>query len=165
MRAFIGPKWDEPYKRKLAPFFEDPAFVPTWNWSAFLATPLWFLYRKLYFAFILFMFAPGIALSIVLGPEARLPITADPTDPEVIRTAITVFSFTLSGMIAAGGTGNWLLFRRARVVTQFAESQNLPENQALELISNFGGVHRGLTAVMAVISITPLLMRACAVGV
>ena len=46
MGAFIGPKWDKVYRRKMAPFFEEASFVPTWNWSAAIAfPPAWFLYR------------------------------------------------------------------------------------------------------------------------
>ena len=54
MSAFIGPKWEKVYRRKLARFIADPAFTPTWNWAAAFGYPVWFLYRKLYLAFFAF---------------------------------------------------------------------------------------------------------------
>ncbi len=164
MSLFIGPKWETTYRRKLSPFLDDPSFVPTWNWSAFFATPLWFLYRKLYFPFVVFMFAPGIALNFALGPDVRLPVNADPSDPETMKTALIMFSFTLSGMVAAGGTGNWLLFRRARAVTSFIATQNLPKAELHDLIERFGGVHKWFTTLMAAMFASTILMRACSAG-
>ena len=34
LAVFIGPRGEPTYRRKLAPFRDDPAFVPTWNWAA-----------------------------------------------------------------------------------------------------------------------------------
>jgi hypothetical protein len=72
--AFIGPRWST-YRTKLRPFFEEPSFVPTWNWPAALFGPFWFLYRKLYLGFLLFWFAPGVALRMLAGERADVPLT------------------------------------------------------------------------------------------
>ena len=162
LRAFIGDKWESTYRKKFAPFIEDPAFVPTWNWGAFFPIPLWFLYRKLYLAFIFFLFAPGIAAKWVLG--SAMPATPPPNnlaDPENLELSIAIFSFVLAAMVAMAGTANWLLFRRARAAAEFVASQQLPDDEALTMLSQIGGVHRGPTVLLAVLMITPVLMQVC----
>ena len=67
LEAFIGPRWERTYKRKLASFRDDPTFVPTWNWSAALVPTLWFLHRKLYLAFLSFVVLPQLALLWITG--------------------------------------------------------------------------------------------------
>lgn len=161
MAAFIGTKWEGTYRQKFAPFFEDPSFVPTWNWSAFFVTSLWFLYRKLYLAFIIFTFAPTFALSMTLGPEVAMQANANPFDPAVQKTLLIMLSFAVSSMVAAGGVANWLLFRRARAATAFVASQKLSEDDALVMLGRVGGVHRGPTALMAALLLAPVLMNVC----
>ena len=70
MQAYFGPKWEKSYRKKLAPFFEDPSFVPTWNWPAAIAfPPAWFLYRKLYVPFTVFFLVPGFVFRWLTGSD------------------------------------------------------------------------------------------------
>ena len=152
MELFIGSKWQSTYKKKFAPFLQDPAFVPTWNWSAALATPYWFLYRKLYLPFVLFLFAPGIAARLSLGGD-NVPAVNTLAQPQMEETTIISAAFILSAMIAAGGTANWLLFRRARAATRFVALQQLPEPEARVMLGRLGGVHRGPTILLVVLAL------------
>lgn len=143
MSAFIGPKWDRVYRKKLAPFLEDAAFVPTWNWSAAFAFPLgiWFLYRKLYLAFALFFLVPRIAFSMLTGADA--PLTMDTfRNPENQWLAKMFLAVMVSSALAAGGTANWFLFRRARVAARLISMQQLPNDESLALLTRIGGVNR-----------------------
>ena len=155
MAAFIGDKWASVYRRKFEPYMLDPTFVPTWNWSAALATPYWFLYRKLYLPFIIFIFAPNIAARLMLGPDAP-PAVTTMAQPDLQQSMLVSLSFLVSTMIAAGGTANWLLFRRARAATQLVAMQQLPEDEARELLGKLGGVHRGPTILIVVLAATVL---------
>jgi hypothetical protein len=142
LALFVGPKWEPTYKRKLAPFLQDPAFVPTWNWAAAIGTALWFLYRKLYLAFAVFFILPQFAFYWLTGSDVQLtPQTIqDPENRWLVQMNMAV---VLSSMIAAGGTGNWFLFRRARAAIRLVELQGLPEAESNRLLQRIGGVNRG----------------------
>jgi hypothetical protein len=157
LEAFIGPKWPT-YQKKFAPFLQDPSFVPTWNWSAALGMPYWFLYRKLYLAFVIFVFAPGIAASLMMGPN-EAPAVTSLVQPGMQRSTMISMAFVLSAMVAAGGMGNWLLFRRARAATQFVAMQQLPETEARVMLTRLGGVHRGATTLLVVLAVAMLFMQ------
>lgn len=141
MTAYFGSKWDKVYRRKLAPFLEDPAFTPTWNWSAALASPAWFLYRKLYIPFSAFFLVPGFVFRWLTGSDT--PQTANelmkPENEWLLLMSAAVYA---SSMLAAGGTANWLLFRRARAASRFVTMQELPAGEETILLTRMGGVNR-----------------------
>jgi hypothetical protein len=155
--AFVGPRWESSYRKKFARFVQDPAFVPTWNWAAALFAPVWFLYRKLYLAFAAFYLLPGIALSYMVTLPETLPAHYLET-PEARSVAVVALAVQLSMMIAAGGTANWLLFRRARAATVVVALQQLPEDAALSLLQRIGGVNWIPTVLM--LAITGVFMLA-----
>jgi hypothetical protein len=159
MAAYFGKKWEPTYKRKLAPFLDDPSFVPTWNWSAALSSfigPVWFLYRKLYLPFALFFLAPATLLRFLTGPEAP-QVPSDIMKPENRWFMLMTLAVQVSTMLAAGGTANWFLFRRARAATKFVTMQEVPESDALALLRRMGGVNRIATLLFVVFSLTMVL--------
>jgi hypothetical protein len=156
LAAYIGAKWEGTYRRKLAPFVEDPTFVPTWNWSAALVQIMlpsaWFLYRKLYFPFAIFFLVPGIALRMLT--EAPMPQTmADLLKPENQWLIGMMGAVNLSSALAAGGTANWFLFRRARAATVFVAHQELGPEEDVALMQRLGGVNRMATALFVTITL------------
>lgn len=148
LAAFIGPRWGT-YRRKFQPFFDDPTFVPTWNWAAALSAPLplWFLYRKLYVPFVFFTLAPGVAFGLLWGstdvptqqvpnPIAGLPpVTTFAPEPTLLLAGIVV-----SLAILAGGTANFLLFRRAQAAIRVVVPRSPSADAALPLLGRVGGV-------------------------
>lgn len=141
MARYFGDKWSRVYKRKLQPFFEDPSFVPTWNWSAALALPVWFLYRKLYLAFAVFFFLPNLVFRMLT--RATTPLTLESLQkPENEWLLMMYMAVHVSSAIAAGGTANWLLFRRARAASEFVSLQHLPKTEELSLLERMGGVSK-----------------------
>lgn len=152
LAVFIGNKWEHTYRRKFAPFLEDPAFVPTWNWSAALATPIWFLYRKLYLAFATFFLLPNFAF--VWFTRSETILTAENVFlPENRPLVLMTLAVQLSSAIAAGGTANWFLYRRARAATRLVSLQQLPGPESLSLLTRIGGVNRGGTVLFLVLSL------------
>lgn len=141
MAAYIGPRWESTYRRKLSGFFADPAFAVTWNWAAFFVGPLWFMYRKLYLAFLLFLVA-----SQLLGTRLLMGVEKTTLTPEALWSSeggpaqliMAGFYFTIH--LAAAGTANWLLFRRARTQSLIATIQQIPEDVAISRLSRVGGV-------------------------
>ena len=152
LALFVGPRWERSYRRKFVAFRQDPSFVPTWNWSAALATPFWFLYRKLYLAFAAFFVLPGIAVRLLTGSDTVLTAQTMqlPENESLVMMNMAVF---LSAAIAAGGTANWLLFRRARAATRLVAMQGAPESVSLPLLKRIGGVNRTGTIVLLVLSL------------
>lgn len=140
LAAFIGPR-AETYQRKFAQFREDPSFVPTWNWSAALFQSAWFLYRKLYLAAFSFMLVPGIVFRLLTGSETQMTFS-ELQKPENQGLALMQFAVGLSSIIASGGIGNWLLFRRARAAVALATMQAMPESEALPWLSRVGSTNR-----------------------
>jgi hypothetical protein len=139
--VFIGPRW-KTYRAKLQPFFDDPSFVPTWNWAAAFFSPFWFLYRKLYLAFLLFWFAPSYGLSLLSGENKPTgPLTPDAMlRPENRPLLLLNLGIMLSASIAAGGTGNYFLWRRGRAALAAVELQQLPSDESITLLRRVGGV-------------------------
>ena len=138
--AFVGPRWAA-YRQKFAPFFEDARFQPTWNWSAALCTlfgPLWFLYRKLYVPAIVFWMLPSIALSLLWrgGPITMQDVTTN-ADLQLIVAGVQ-----LSTVILAGGTANFLLFRRAQAAIRLVQARGANDAQAQGLLARVGGVNQ-----------------------
>lgn len=140
LAAFIGDKWQK-YQRKFAPFFEDPAFVPTWNWSAALFQSAWFLYRKLYLAAFGFMLGPGLVFRWLTGSNTQLTLT-ELQKPENEGLLLMQLGVGLSSIILSGGVANWLLFRRAKAAVQLAAMESMPESEALPWLARVGGINR-----------------------
>lgn len=145
LAAFVGPRWAT-YRRKFTPFFEDARFTPTWNWAAALLSPAWFLYRKLYIPFVFFAVAPSVGFSLLLGGE--LPTQQVPSPfpgggqvttlaPDASLVALGVF---VSCAILAGGTANFLLFRRAMAALRvIGAGAPQPDAAAVTLLRRVGG--------------------------
>jgi hypothetical protein len=156
--TFIGPRW-ETYRRKFAPFFDEPRFQPTWNWSAALFSPVWFLYRKLYLPFVFFWLAPGLVLGMLWTGEP--PKVADVTaNPQLVQDFRLIFlGVQLSANVLAGGTANYLLFRRARAAIVLAE-QRAPDMDTLQLIlTRLGNVNRtGVAVVLVMMGVAAVVM-------
>ena len=149
MAAFIGPRWPT-YRKKFAQFHEDPAFVPTWNWSAALFQSAWFLYRKLYLAAFGFMLIPGMVFRLLTGSDGQLTMT-ELQKPENEGLMLMQIAVGLSAIIAAGGVANWLLFRRARAAVRLAAAQELSEVETIPWLARVGGINRlGVALAVAV---------------
>lgn len=149
MAAYFGEaKWESVYRRKLAPFFEDASFVPTWNWSAALTALVlpsgWFLYRKLYLPFALFFLAPTIAFRVLTGSAIPTSVS-ELQKPENQWLMLMGLAIQVSIAIAAGGTANWFLFRRARAASHFSALQQLPAGEDVALLRRMGGTNRTAT--------------------
>jgi hypothetical protein len=142
--AFIGPRWPT-YRRKFAPFFEDARFTPTWNWAAALLSPAWFLYRKLYVPFVFFAVAPNVAFTFLLGgdlPTQQVP-SPFPGGGQVTTltpdAALVALGVLLSSAILAGGTANFLLYRRAMAALRVVGTRGAQPEAALSLLRRVGG--------------------------
>lgn len=161
MEAFIGPKWEKVYRRKMAPFFEDASFVPTWNWSAAIAfPPAWFLYRKLYLPFAFFFLLPGIAFRLLTGTDKPLTMAAMqlPENEWLLMMNAAVF---VSTMLASGGTANWFLYRRARAANRLVVQQQLPRAEEELLLRRVGGVNKLATSLFVALS---MMLAAATIG-
>lgn len=161
MEAFIGPKWEKVYRRKMAPFFEDASFVPTWNWSAAIAfPPAWFLYRKLYLPFAFFFLLPGIAFRLLTGTDKPLTMAAMqlPENEWLLMMKAAVF---VSTMLASGGTANWFLYRRARAANRLVVQQQLPRAEEELLLRRVGGVNKLATSLFVALS---MMLAAATIG-
>jgi hypothetical protein len=144
LAAFVGPRWAT-YRRKFTPFFEDARFTPTWNWAAALLSPFWFLYRKLYLPFVFFALAPGLAVSLLFGGE--LPVRQVPSPfpgggqvtTLTSDAALVALGVLVSAAILAGGTANFLLYRRATAALRVIGAQAAQPDAAAALLRRVGG--------------------------
>jgi hypothetical protein len=145
LAAFIGPRWPT-YRRKFRPFFEDARFTPTWNWAAALLSPAWFLYRKLYLPFALFSILPSLAFGL-LWQSGDLPVREMPSPlpgggtvvtltPDALKVAAGVL---VSVAILAGGTANYLLYRRAAAAMRVVGARVPGGEPAITLLRRVGG--------------------------
>ncbi|MEO7362538.1 MAG: DUF2628 domain-containing protein [Gemmatimonadaceae bacterium] len=139
MAAYIGPRWESTYRAKLARFIEDPAFTPTWNWAAAIGSPFWFLYRKLYLSFLAFLILPNMVFGFVMGDQDP-SVLKNPESPEAMTFVMMWVAVAVSAGIAAGGTANWFLFRRARAASMVVTMQQVPEDVAVSRLARLGGV-------------------------
>ncbi len=144
LAVFVGPKWETSYRKKFKPFLDDASFVPTWNWAAALASPFWFLYRKMYWWFLMFFFAPQLVLGWLVPGVAEIK----PDElllPENEQALLVMMGLQLSVHLAAGGVANWLLYRRASTAIRVVDMQPMAAGDSLQLLKRVGGVSRGLT--------------------
>lgn len=145
LAAFVGPRW-ETYRRKFRPFFADARFTPTWNWAAALLSPAWFLYRKLYLPFALFAMLPSLAFGL-LWQSGDLPVHEVPSpitggSPLLTLTpdaAVLAAGVLASTAILAGGTANFLLYRRAVTAVRVIGARAPGGDAALALLRKIGG--------------------------
>jgi hypothetical protein len=159
--AFIGPQW-RTYRRKFTPFFEDGRFTPTWNWPAALFAPIWFLYRKLYLPFVFFWLAPSLVFRLMWrGDAATVPstVTARPGAP-LDDAALTLIGAQLAVMFLAGGTANYLLYRRGHAAVRLLAERGAPAEQALPLLGRVGGTNRVAVAVVLALLLGGVLVMA-----
>jgi hypothetical protein len=152
LALFIGPRWPT-YRRKFAPFLSEPGFVPTWNWPAALVPfGAWFLYRKMVVPFLLFWLGPEVVHVLIQGADAATATTPDPLALGVM----------VSMKFAAGGTGNYLLYRRAQAARQLVSAQTLPRQEADARLATIGGVNQGAVWIGVVLMLLSLLARVVA---
>ncbi len=150
--AFVGPRWGH-YRRKFAPFFDDPRFQPTWNWAAALFTGMWFLYRKLYIPFLFFTIVPGIAVGLLWGDRPPPEVPATPAElgalpPELRDFWLIRLGILISTAVLAGGTANYLLFRRATAAMQLVAPREADLASRLPLLRRVGGVSWASVAIV-----------------
>jgi hypothetical protein len=110
LRAYVGPNWDSHYAYSFGQMLhgerKGAATGWTWNWPAAL-TPLWFLYRRLYIAFL----ASSVAW-YVLAQLCVLLVIFSPA------RAMVALSFVLGGIILQGWIADRLLFAQARALVR-----------------------------------------------
>ena len=63
-RAVIGHKNQDYYLEHFSRFDDERKMSPTWNWSAFLVTFFWFLYRKMWLNAVIYFFLPFILMML-----------------------------------------------------------------------------------------------------
>lgn len=172
LAAFIGPRWPT-YRRKFRPFFDDARFTPTWNWAAALLSPAWFLYRKLYLPFAAFAMLPSLAFGL-FWRSSELPVREVPNPlPGGTGTlttltpdaALVVFGIYLSTAILAGGTANFLLYRRAAAALRVVGARAPGGDATLTLLRKVGGVSwRAVGVGILVILVLRVLAAGSAAG-
>ena len=124
--------------------------MPTWNWAAALLFPLlpvWFLYRKLYVPFVFFLLAPTVAFGLLWG-SADVPTQVMPNPiaggPPLTALApeptLLIGGILISLSILAGGTANFLLFRRAQAAIRVVVPRSPNADAALPVLGRVGGV-------------------------
>lgn len=161
LAAFIGPRW-ETYRRKFRPFFEDARFTPTWNWAAaltpLLGGPFWFVYRKLYVPALAFWFLPSLLLGLLWQGQTvpMQEILSPGRSPRAQEFLLMVMGVQLSTMILAGGTANFLLFRRAQAAVRVVTARAGGGDAALSLLARVGSVNRG--GVLVVVALTAVML-------
>lgn len=71
-KAVVGSKNQEYYLDNFSRFDDERKLSPTWNWSAFLVTFYWLLYRKMWLNAALYFLLPGLLLALfwVVGAVA-----------------------------------------------------------------------------------------------
>ena len=149
LAAFIGPRWPK-YQQKFRAFEEDPSFTPTWNWGAAVFQSAWFLYRKLYLAAFGFMLIPSMVFRFLTESDTPMTLT-ELQKPENRPLLLVQIGVGLSTIIAAGGVGNWLLYRRAKAAAQLADMQELSPTESLPWLERVGGVNNwGVALAVAV---------------
>jgi len=155
LARFIGPRWAT-YRRKFAPFFEEPAFVPTWNWAAAIGTEFWFLYRKMYLWFAVFFFVPTFAMQWLWNGELTLEAVMAPENGQL---RLLIMGVQLSSRLAAGGIANWLLFRRAVTAVRVVDAQPIPEVERDRFLERLGGTNRTFTLMLLAVFLLLTLLQ------
>lgn len=164
--AFIGRRWPT-YRRKFAPFFEDARFTPTWNWPAALFAPYWFLYRKLYLPFVFFWVAPTVVYQLAWrGDSGEMPSMAIQPGMPLTDSQKMVFGSVLAVMVLAGGTANYLLFRRAHAALRVLAERGAAPEHTVPLLARVGGTNRtAVVIVLLVLGLSALMMARQQAGV
>jgi hypothetical protein len=110
LRAYVGPNWDSHYAYSFGQLLHGErkgvATGWTWNWPAAL-TPLWFLYRRLYIAFL-----ASAAAWYVLAYLSILLVIFSPA------RATVALSLVVGGIILQGWIADRLLFAQARALVR-----------------------------------------------
>ena len=121
--------------------------MPTWNWAAALLSPMWFLYRKLYVPFVFFLLAPTVVFGLLWGtadvPTQTVPSPIPGAPPFTAfgpDATLLICGIVLSLSILAGGTANFLLFRRAQAAIRVVVPRSPSVDAALPLLGRVGGV-------------------------
>jgi hypothetical protein len=110
LRAYVGPNWDSHYVYSFGQMLhgerKGAATGWTWNWAAALF-PIWFLYRRLYIAFL----ASAVGW-YVLAQLSFLLILFSPA------RATVALSLVVGGIILQGWIADRLLFAQARALVR-----------------------------------------------
>ena len=86
------------------------------------------------------MLLPGLAFRFLTGSETQMTM-AELQKPENKTLLLMQLAIGVSTSIAAGGVGNWLLFRRARAAVRLAIAQDVPAAETLPWLTRVGGIN------------------------
>jgi len=84
---------------------------------------------------------------------------AELSKPENEWLQIMSIAVFVSSSLAAGGTANWFLFRRARAASRLVSMQGVPTSEGIDLMRRMGGVNRTATSLFVVLMLVITLMQ------
>jgi hypothetical protein len=139
--AYIGESNKDYYLQKFEVFEWQPSGLrPSWNWSAFLATGLWALYRKMYGWF--FGWWGLITLSSILGKSIS-PLLAAPI------ILISTVGFAIFA--------NSIYYNKCKEKIAIAQLTYKNESSLLGHLTRKGGVHLSVVWVFVFVFITGVI--------
>lgn len=147
-KAVLGPKNQDYYLDHFSRFDDERKLSPTWNWSAFLVTFCWLLYRKMWVDAAIYFFLPFMlwVLFWVVGAVAGGLVG--------IVGSLVLFGYLAAAFIAMPMYANALYYKHCKKVIETVRSTTQgTQSQLGELAGKGGTSHTAYISILIVTSV------------
>ncbi len=107
--------------------------------------------------FAMFLALSMVALVVLMGDVDKTALL-NPESAEAKHFSLMTMAIGLSFTIAAGGTANWFLFRRARAASYVVMMQKVPEDVAISRLQRLGGVSFRAVVIFCAVSLVMAML-------
>lgn len=132
-KAVIGPKNQEYYLEHFSRFDDERKIGPTWNWSAFLVTFYWLLYRKMWLNAAIYFLAPYVLMLLfwVVGAVAGGAVG--------VVVSLGYFGYLAAVLVVVPMYANALYYQQCRKMIETVRSTTQGTQRQLGELAGKGG--------------------------
>ncbi len=158
-KAVVGPKNQEYYLDHFSRFDDERKLSPTWNWSAFLVTFYWLLYRKMWLNAALYFLLPGLLLALfwVVGAVAGAAVG--------FVVSLGYFAYAAAVFILMPMYANALYYKQCRKTIDTVRSTTQGTQRQLGELAGKGGTSHAVFVLILIVTFVAVIGILAAIAI
>ena len=158
-KAILGPKNQDYYLNHFSRFDDERKLGPTWNWSAFLVTFYWLLYRKMWVNAAIYFVLPYLLLLLlwIVGAVAGGLVG--------IVASLGYFGYLVAVLVAMPMYANALYYRHCTKMIEAVQSTTQGTQQQLDELAGKGGTSRAAYIFILIINVIAVIGVLAAIAI
>lgn len=158
-KAILGPENQDYYLNHFSRFDDERKLSPAWNWSAFLVTFFWLLYRKMWGNAALYAALPCVLIFLVwvVGAVAGGLVG--------IVTTLAYFGYLAAVLVVVPAYANALYYQHSKKVIEAVRSTTQGTQQQLDVLAGKGGTSRAAYAFALTVAAVAVIAGLAAIAI